>query len=98
VNAPADAARSSAEPSSLARALALLAILVAGACGGLVGHAVTDLQCTDGCTILAGSMGLVGAVIAAAGVAVVAILALRAMAEWQATERQQAARDRHPVD
>ena len=93
-----DAGLSSAEPSTLARTLALLAILVAGISGGLIGHAVTDLQCADGCPVLAGLMGLVGAVIAAAGVAVVAVLSLRAMAEWQATERQQAARDRHPVD
>ena len=92
---PADA---SAEPSTLARAMALLAILTAGVCGGLVGHSVTDLQCADGCPALAGSMGLVGAVLAAAGVAVVAVLALRAMAEWETTERQKAARDRHPID
>ncbi|GIT00757.1 MAG: hypothetical protein CM1200mP26_24690 [Acidimicrobiales bacterium] len=98
MNKSTDAGLSSAEPSTLARALALLAILVAGVSGGLIGHAVTDLQCADGCPALAGSMGLVGAVIAAAGVAVVAVLSLRAMAEWQATERQQAARDRHPVD
>ena len=93
VNDHAGAAPTSAEPSTLARVLALTAILVAGCCGGLVGHAVTDLQCTDGCPILAGSMGLVGAVLAAVGVGVVAVLALRAMAEWQATERQQAARE-----
>ena len=98
VDEPNDAGLSSAEPSTLARTLALLAILVAGASGGLIGHAVTDLQCADSCPALAGSMGLVGAVLAAAGVAVVAVLSLRAMAEWQATERQQAARDRHPVD
>ncbi|MED5394031.1 MAG: hypothetical protein VYA26_06230 [Actinomycetota bacterium] len=98
MNQTNDAGLSSAEPSTMARALALLAILVAGASGGLIGHAVTDLQCTDGCPALAGSIGLVGAVLAAAGVAVVAVLSLRAMAEWQATERQRAARDRHPVD
>lgn len=98
VDEPNDAGLSSAEPSTLARTLALLAILVAGGSGGLIGHAVTDLQCANGCPALAGSMGLVGAVLAAVGVAVVAVLSLRAMAEWQATERQQAARDRHPVD
>ena len=98
VTDPDASSHASAEPSTLARALALLAILVAGACGGLVGHAVTDLQCADGCPTLAGSMGLVGAVLAAAGVAVVAVLALRAMAEWPATARQRAARGRPPVD
>ncbi len=88
----------SAAPSTTARILALAAIVVAGACGGLVGHAVTDLQCTDDCPALAGSMGLLGAVLAAVGVGIVAVLALRAMAEWRTNELQQAARDHHPVD
>jgi len=88
----------SAAPSTTARALALAAIVVAGACGGLVGHAVTDLQCTDGCPALAGSMGLLSAVLAAVGVGIVAVLALRAMAEWRTNELQQAARDHHPVN
>ena len=50
--------------------------MVAGACGGLVGHAVTALQCTDDCPALAGSMGLLGAVLAAVGVGIVAVLSL----------------------
>ncbi|MDG2427267.1 MAG: hypothetical protein P8M16_02465 [Acidimicrobiales bacterium] len=94
---PANASRSTAEPSTLARVLALLAIVVAGTCGGLVGHAVTDLQCSEGCPTLAGLIGVSGAILAASGVGLVAVLALRAMAEWQATERQQAARERHPL-
>ena len=98
MNESTGGALSSAEPSTLARILALLAIIMAGASGGLIGYAVTDLQCADGCPALAGSMGLAGATFAAAGVAVVAVLSLRAMAEWKATERQRAARDRHPVD
>lgn len=32
-------------PSVTARLLAFLAILIAGACGGLIGWSVTDLQC-----------------------------------------------------
>jgi len=32
-------------PSVTARALAFLAILIAGSCGALIGWAVTDLQC-----------------------------------------------------
>lgn len=32
-------------PSVTARALAFLAILLGGLCGGLIGYAVTDLQC-----------------------------------------------------
>lgn len=35
----------SALPSITARALAFVAILLGGLCGGLIGYAVTDLQC-----------------------------------------------------
>lgn len=73
----------SALPSVGARVLAFLAILVGGACGGLIGFAVTDLQCTGDCATSNGIGGLVGAVLGAAGVAVVAVLALRAMGEWK---------------
>lgn len=66
-----------------ARVLAFLAIVVAGACGGLIGWAVTDLQCKGGCPALAGSGALIGAVIGAGGVAIVAVLVLRAMGEWR---------------
>jgi hypothetical protein len=69
-------------PSTGARILAFLAILVGGACGGLIGYAFTDLQCTGDCTALAGGAGLLGAVLGAVGVGIVAVLALRAMAEW----------------
>ena len=73
----------SAAPPRLARVVAFLAILAAGAAGGFIGYAVTDLQCHNDCSAAApGIGGLVGAVLAAVGVAVVAVLALRAMAEW----------------
>lgn len=76
-------------PSRGARVLAFVAILVGGACGGMVGYGFTDLQCTDSCTGLAGGMGLLGAVIGAVGVGVVAVLALRAMGEWRTiTQRE----------
>lgn len=88
----------SAAPSSRARLIALLAIGFAGACGGLVGYAVTDLQCSGGCPTMAGVIGLGGATIAAVGVGVVSVLSLRAMAEWRTSSRQQTARDHHPVD
>ena len=88
----------SAAPSSWARLMALLAIGFAGTCGGLVGYAVTDLQCPGGCPTMAGVIGLGGAAIAAVGVGTIATLALRAMAEWRTGSRQQAARDHHPVD
>ena len=83
----------SALPSTGARIAAFAAILVAGLCGGLIGYAVVDLQCTGDCTALAGIGGLVGAVLFAVGVGVVAVLALRAMGEWRVIEYQ---RQRRP--
>lgn len=61
----------------------MLAIITAGTCGGLIGYAVTDLKCNDGCSTAAGSVGLAAAICTAAGMAVVAVLTLRAMAEWR---------------
>ena len=82
----------SAAPPILARVLALLAIVVAGLCGGLIGYAVMDLQCEDGCATTAGIVGVLSAAGAAFGVAIVAVLALRAMAEWEATQARGAAK------
>ena len=78
----------SALPSTGARVLAFLAILVGGVCGGLIGFAVTDLQCSGGCGTGKGIGGLVGALIGALGVAVVAVLALRAMGEWKTIQER----------
>lgn len=75
-------------PSRGARILAFLAILLGGLCGGLIGYGFTDLQCTEGCTGLAGGMGLLGAVLGATGVGVVAVLALRAMGEWRTIQHR----------
>lgn len=69
-------------PSTGARVLAFVAILFGGLCGGLIGYAFVDLQCTGDCGLLAGGAGLLGAVVGAVGVGIVAVLALRAMAEW----------------
>ncbi len=80
----------SAAPSILARVLAMLAIVIAGLCGGLIGFAVMDLQCDDGCTTTAGFVGVLSAAAAAGGVAIVAVLTLRAMAEWEATQARDA--------
>jgi hypothetical protein len=80
-----DAGATSAEPPAIARVLAVAAIVVAGVCGGLIGYAITDLSCDDGCTAAASGVGLLSAVGAAVGVAVVSVLTLRAMGEWNAT-------------
>lgn len=80
-------------PPLTARVLAVVAILIGGLCGGLIGFAVTDISCTDGCTTEAGLVGVVAAIGCALGVAVVAVLALRAMAEWNAKEARARAHD-----
>jgi branched-subunit amino acid ABC-type transport system permease component len=77
----------SALPSTTARVLAFVAILVGGLCGGLIGWAFVDLTSDPG--VLAGLAGLAGAVIGALGVAVVATLALRAMGEWRTIQHRQ---------
>lgn len=41
-------------PSVTARALAFVAILVGGLCGGLIGWSVTDLQCGSEATVKVG--------------------------------------------
>ena len=87
----------SALPSTTARLLAFLAIVVGGICGAVIGWSVVDLQCgsperpraeqqaddDDGCGTLMGIGAVGGAVVGAGGVAVVAVLVLRAMAEWR---------------
>ncbi len=88
----------SAAPSSKARILSFIAILISGACGGLVGYTVTDLQCSGDCVALSGGIGLAGAGLAAGGVGIVCVLTLRAMAEWRTNEQQKSIRDRYPVE
>jgi hypothetical protein len=69
--------------------VAVLFILIAGLCGGLIGYAVTDLQTSGDADLLVGLGALLGAVVAAGGVAVVAVLALRAMAEWDTVQERE---------
>ena len=74
----------SALPSRRARALAFVAILVAGGCGAVIGSSFVNLQCEGDCSTPSGIGALVGAAVASGGVAVVAVLVLRAMGEWRA--------------
>ena len=83
---PPTGAPISAAPSRTARALALAAIIIGGVCGGLIGYAFVDLQCSGDCSTANGIGLLIGAVSSAAGVAVIVVLALRAMGEWHATK------------
>lgn len=94
--APASGERLSALPSPLARALAFVAILVGGACGGLIGYGVVKVSSTDGASSVASGIGaLLGASIVAGGVAVLAVLTLRAMGEWRHGSLADVDRDTH---
>lgn len=73
----------SALPPTTARILAFAAIVVAGACGGLIGWSIADLQCHGDCATIGGLGALGGALFGAGGVAIVAVLVLRAMGEWR---------------
>ena len=73
----------SALPSRFARALAFVAILIAGAAGALIGWAFVDVQCVGNCSTPTTIGALVGGLIGAVGTAVVAVLVLRAMGEWK---------------
>jgi hypothetical protein len=80
------AAPLTALPPVRARVLAFVAIVVAGALGGLIGWGIVDLQ--GGGSTASGVGAVVGAVVAAGGVAVVAVLVLRAMGEWRRIEHE----------
>jgi hypothetical protein len=74
----------SGAPPLVARLAAFGAIVVAGACGGLIGFGFVDLQCSGSCATPKGIGAFVGAVGAAIGVAIIVVLTLRAMGEWSA--------------
>lgn len=69
-----------------ARAVAFVAILVAGLSGLLIGRALVEVQCSGRCGVASGIGAVAGGVVAAGGVAVVAVLVLRAMSEWRARQ------------
>lgn len=73
----------SALPSTVARALAFISILIGGLAGALIGYALVDVQTEDASGLLLGIGILFGAVLSAAGTAVVAVLVLRALGEWR---------------
>tara|TARA_B100001559_G_C16260043_1_gene511064 strand:- start:164 stop:502 length:339 start_codon:yes stop_codon:yes gene_type:complete len=65
-----------------------VAILVGGLCGGLIGYAFTDLQCSEGCSNLSGISTIIGALVGAGGVGIVSVLVLRAVTEWRTKENK----------
>ena len=80
--APLDARRS-ALPSVRARVLAFAAIAVAGWCGGLIGWAFVNLQCSGSCEVPKAIGAVTGSLVTSVGVSVIAVLGLRAMGEWK---------------
>lgn len=79
----------SALPSVRARALAFVAIFVAGVVGALIGYGFVDLQCDGSCATPNGLGALIGGAFFAGGVAVVAVLTLRAMGEWRRIKEEE---------
>jgi uncharacterized protein YqgC (DUF456 family) len=80
---PSDPRPLSAIPSTAARVLAFVSILVGGFAGGLIGYTLVSLQCDGSCAVPKGLGTLVGSVTGAVGTAVVAVLVLRAQGEWR---------------
>ncbi len=78
----------SALPSVRARALAFVAILVAGVCGGLIGASLVNIQCEGNCATPSGISAVFGALVCAGGVAIVSVLVLRAMGEWRTISQE----------
>ena len=66
-----------------ARVLAFASIAVAGGCGGLIGWAFVNLQCSGSCEVPKGIGAVTGSLVTSVGVAVIAVLGLRAMGEWK---------------
>ena len=73
----------SALPSTAARALAFISILIGGLAGALIGYALVDVQTENASGFLLGLGILIGSSLSAAGTAVVAVLVLRALGEWR---------------
>ena len=70
-------------PSRGAYILAFLAVVLAGAFGGIIGYGLVDVGCSGDCGLAVVAGLAVGAISAAVGVGIVAVLVLRAMTEWQ---------------
>lgn len=73
----------SALPSTAARVMAFVSILIGGLAGGLIGYSLVDVQCDGSCGVPLGLGMLIGSVVSAGGTAIVAVLVLRALGEWR---------------
>jgi hypothetical protein len=88
IDEPPDAAgspelRRPPSPSGFMFALAFAAVVVAGACGAVIGVGLVGVGCTGACSGAKGLAALFGAVAGAAGVGMVVVVVLRAQAEWR---------------
>jgi NhaP-type Na+/H+ or K+/H+ antiporter len=73
----------SALPSTAARVMAFISILIGGLAGGLIGYSLIDVQCDGDCGLPLGLGILTGSVLSAGGTAIVSVLVLRALGEWR---------------
>jgi NhaP-type Na+/H+ or K+/H+ antiporter len=73
----------SALPSTAARVMAFISILIGGLAGGLIGYSLVDVQCDGDCGLPLGLGILTGSVLSAGGTAIVSVLVLRALGEWR---------------
>ena len=71
-----------------ARVLAFAAIAIGGGCGGLIGWAFVNLQCTGACEVPKAIGAVSGSLITSVGITVIAVLGLRAMGEWKRLQDQ----------
>ncbi|MEI7972721.1 MAG: hypothetical protein WCI10_09350 [Actinomycetota bacterium] len=73
----------SALPSTRARAIAFVGILISGIAGAAMGYLLVDLQCSGSCAVPNGIGMFTGALVGATGMSIIAVLALRAIGEWR---------------
>jgi NhaP-type Na+/H+ or K+/H+ antiporter len=73
----------SALPSTAARVMAFISLLIGGLAGGLIGYSLVDVQCDGDCGLPLGLGILTGSVLSAGGTAIVSVLVLRALGEWR---------------
>lgn len=67
----------------------LVPVLAAALGSAVVGFQVTRVSCSPGtCTASALGIGLLSAILAAAGVGTVVVLAIRSFAEWRALQER----------
>ena len=80
---PSNDSNLSALPSTAARIVAFVSIIIGGVAGGLIGYAVVKVSSSSTAYTALGIGTFVGAALCAGGTAIVAVLVLRASGEWR---------------